>query len=212
VNFRYPIFLDLSGKRCVVTGEGAELAAKIQDLCSSGAEVIYIHPRADPIIAKLARSGVIEWRRRAFVPADLDGCFLVITASRTETEIFRLAESQNVLCNAVDDPSHCRFIFGSVYRSGDLTIAVSTNGAAPALAVRLRERFQRELGAEYGQFLELLKELRVEIKARIPDFARRRELWYRIIDSPALEELRVEGPEKARATIRGLINETAAGP
>lgn len=145
------------------------------------------------------------WAAREFAPPDLDGCFLVIARLEDNSEIFRLAEERGVLCNAVDDPEHCRFIFGSVHRQGELTIAISTNGVAPALAVRLKERLQREIGPEYAVLLELLQQIRAEIRARIPDFARRRELWYRIIDSGALEKIRAGEIEEARRLIVGLI-------
>jgi siroheme synthase-like protein len=76
--------------------------------------------------------------------SELDGfsdCFLVITSLPDNSKVFRFCEERKILCNSVDDPEHCRFIFGSVHRAGDLSIAISTNGAAHALAGRLRERF-----------------------------------------------------------------------
>jgi siroheme synthase-like protein len=189
VSFRYPIFLDLTGKRCLVLGEGPEMAAKIQALREGGA--------------------VVESR---LDDSDLDSfsdCFLVITNLPDNSQVFRFCEERKILCNSVDDPEHCRFIFGSVHRDGDLSIAVSTNGAAPALAVRLRERFEREIGREYGAFVVLLKEVRGEIAAGVPDFDARRELWYRILDSNALELVRSGQSEAAREMIQELINSTS---
>ena len=78
---------------------------------------------------------------------------LVITDRDDNSTVFQLAEERNILCNAADDPEQCRFSFGSVVSRGDLTLGISTNGIAPALAVRLRERFEREFGDEYAQFL-----------------------------------------------------------
>jgi siroheme synthase-like protein len=111
------------------------------------------------------------------------------------------------LCNAVDDPQHCRFSFGSVHRHGDLAIAISTNGWAPALAVRLKEFLQTNVGPEYGELVELLKEVRPEITSRIADFSARRDLWYRIVDSDVLTKLRDGKREAAVATIREMIEE-----
>jgi siroheme synthase-like protein len=189
VNFRYPIFVDLTGKKCLVLGEHPELAAKVQRLREAGAQV--------------------EWKPQGFDAEDVQDCFLVIASLTDNAEVFRLCEERNVLCNAVDDPEHCRFIFGSVHADGDLTIAISTNGVAPALAVRLRERIQREIGPDYAEFLALLKEARGEIAARVPDFATRRELWYRIIDSEALELVRRGQVDAARSRIRELISSTS---
>jgi siroheme synthase-like protein len=107
----------------------------------------------------------------------------------------------------VDDPEHCRFSFGSVHRRGDLTIAISTNGAAPALAVRLRERLEREIGAEYGELLRMLQDTRSEIGSRIADFGARRALWYRIVDSDVLDKLRLGQREAAERALRQMIEE-----
>lgn len=207
MNFRYPIFLDLTGKKCLVTGEGYEVAGKVRALIESGALVTYVNPRAEPAIRELASSGALRWLERDFEPGDLTGCFLVITDREDNAAIFRLAEKQNILCNAVDDPEYCRFSFGSVHRQGELSIAISTNGWAPAVAVRLRERLQREIGPEYAAFLALLKAVRPEIADRIPDFSTRRNLWYRIVDSDALEALRGGEPAVAANIVRSLIEE-----
>ena len=207
MNFRYPIFLDLAGKNCLVAGQGNELAGKIKGLVDASANVTYVNPTADPAIQEFAAAGLIRWEARHFRPDDLDDCFLVITDRDDNSEAFRLAEERRVLCNSVDDPQHCRFSFGSVHRQGDLTIAISTNGWAPALAVRLKEFLKKNIGPEYGDLLELLKEVRPEITVRVPDFAARRDLWYRIVDSNALEMLRTGHRKKAAAMIRQVIEE-----
>lgn len=184
VNFGYPIFLDLTGKKCLVVGEHPEIGSKIQGLLAAGARVE---------------------TKQFFEPADLSGCFLVISGLPDNSEVFRLCEERNILCNAIDDPEQCRFIMGSMHRQGELTVAISTNGGAPALAVRLRQRFERQIGPEYGAFLALLQELRPEIAARVPDFAARRALWYKIVDSDALDMLRRGEPDCAREAIRALL-------
>jgi precorrin-2 dehydrogenase len=210
LNFRYPIFLDLADKNCLVTGEGYEVPAKVQALVDAAADVLYVNPQADPKIEALFEAGLIRWERRNFEPQDLAGCFLVITDCEDNSEIFRLAEQQRTLCNAVDDPVNCRFTFGSVHRQGDLTVAISTNGRAPALAVRLRERLEREVGPEYGEFLELLRAVRPEITSRIADFSTRRELWYRLVDSDVLQLLREGQAEAAHRTVRKIIEDAVS--
>ncbi len=94
-------------------------------------------------------------------------------------------------------------------RRGDLTVAVSTNGHAPALAVRLRERFEKEIGPEYGELLELLKAVRPEIARRVADFGARRSFWYRVIDSDVLELLRSGEREAAVDLLRKMIEESS---
>lgn len=207
MDFRYPIFLDLTGKKCLVTGEGYEVAGKVRTLMDAAAQVTYVNPRAEPEIELLAETGVIQWTKRAFEANDLGGCFLVIADCEDNSEIFRLAEERNVLCNSVDDPKHCRFSFGSVVRRGDLTIAISTNGWAPALAVRLKERFAREIGPEYEQLLNELKTLRPRITEKIKDFSTRRDLWYRIIDSDVIGMLRAGQHQSARALLNQFLSD-----
>jgi siroheme synthase-like protein len=209
MNFRFPVFLDLSGKKCLVTGEGYEVAGKVQALVDASAQVFYINPRAEPAIESLAASGLIHWEKRPFLAADLQGCFLVISDLEDNSEIFHLAEEQNILSNSVDDPEHCRFTFGSVHRRGELTIAISTNANAPAVAVRLKERFQDEIGPEYADFLQLLKGARGQISSRIVDFSRRRELWYRIVDSEVLALLRNGDRESAAKLMQQMIDAAA---
>lgn len=206
MNFRYPVFLDVAGKRCLVTSSGFEIPAKVRALVERGAHVVYVHPAAEASIEALAREGRIEWRTRSFEESDLDGCFLVITDQEENSRIFALAESRNVLCNAADDPEQCRFSFGSMVSRGDLTIAVSTNGAAPALAVRIRERLEREFGEEYAVFLAILRDFRKEIAAGSPDFNVRRELWYRLVDSEALTLLRQGREQEARQLLKAMVD------
>lgn len=190
MNFRYPVFLDVSGKKCLIIGEGRELAAKAGALLDAGANVTRLN------------SGALR-------PEHLDGCFLIITNQPDNAEVFRLAEERNILCNAVDDPARCRFSFGAVHRQGDLTIAISTNGQSPALAVRLKEQFQREIGPEYGDLLEVLTAVRAEIANRVPDFAARRELWYRLVDSDVLGLLRTGKRDAAVRVLREMIEAAA---
>jgi precorrin-2 dehydrogenase / sirohydrochlorin ferrochelatase len=205
MNFRFPVFLDVSGKNCIVTGEGVEVPAKVESLVAAGANTTYFHPTADARIQKLVEAGLVRWEQRDLQPADLDGCFLIVADTTNNATIFEMAEEQRVLCNAVDDPANCRFSFGSVHRQGDLTIAVSTNGWAPAMAVRLKQWLQKEIGPEYGALLELLRKARPEITSSIGDFAVRRNLWYELVDSVALQLLRAGKHAAAAALIREKI-------
>jgi len=207
MNFRYPVFLDVSGKKCLVTGQGYEIALKVSNLVNCSADVTYVNPRAEPAIEALAAAGLLRWEQRDFVPGDLDGCFMVISDLEDNSEIFELAEAKGILCNCVDDPEHCRFSFGSLHRQGDLTIAISTNGWAPAMAVRLKERLQREIGPEFGEFLKMLKAVRPAITTRIPDFGARRDLWYRIVDSDFLVRIRAGESHAVEGEIGRMVQD-----
>jgi siroheme synthase-like protein len=212
MNFKYPVFLDLTGKKCLVIGEGYEIASKVSALVDCSARVRYVNPGADPAIQALATVGLLDWEARSFLPIDLDGCFLAISDLEDNSEIFALAEQHGILCNSVDDPANCRFSFGSTHRQGDLTIAISTNGCAPAMAVRLKERLQREIGPEYGELLEILKDVRPEISTHVVDFAARRDFWYRVVDSDCLARLGAGEHDAVEADIRRMVVETIANP
>lgn len=204
----YPIFLnDLAGRRCVVFGGGQEAERKVLELVACDATVCVISDAVTPRLAEAASRGHIAWIRRGYASGDLDGAFLTIVSetdpSATEP-IFREAERGKVLINAMDDVPHCSFVAGSVVRRGPLVVAISTSGTAPALSVRLRERLERDLGAEYEAFLMLMAELRAPMSERFPTFQDRRDRWYRIVDSDVLEILREKGVEAARERIAML--------
>ncbi|MGQ9635420.1 MAG: precorrin-2 dehydrogenase/sirohydrochlorin ferrochelatase family protein [Bryobacteraceae bacterium] len=209
----YPILLNLQGWRCLVLGGGPMAGAKVMGLVEAGASVTVIAEELTPGLEALASEGRLEWQRRRPSPTDLCGYRLAICAleERSGNGAFAAeAERLGVLFNAVDDPAHCRFLMPSVHREGDLIVAVSTGGKCPALAVRLRERFGRQLGSHYGRFLELAGELRVRIARAVPDFEARRRLWYELVDSPALDQLQSGYTEAARATVVEMV-ERAAG-
>jgi siroheme synthase-like protein len=176
----YPVFLDLRGRACLVIGDGALAEEKVRGLREAGAAVRRVERHA---------------------PGDLDGVCLAIVCARPAAEVAAVwaeARQRNVLVNTVDDVPHCDFIAPSILRRGDLAIAISTGGRAPALAVRLRQRLEREIGDEHARFLALAGTVRAALAARRPDFAERRELWYRLVDSDVLDLLR-QGDEDAAA-------------
>ncbi|MFN3285472.1 MAG: bifunctional precorrin-2 dehydrogenase/sirohydrochlorin ferrochelatase [bacterium] len=208
----YPLFVDLAGRRCVVVGGGALAEAKVAALVECGAEVVVISPRVTERIRRWAEEGRLRWERRRYQAGDLEGAWLVVAAPDDRSlnaAVWEEAQAQRVWVNAVDDPQHCSFIAPAVYRQGALVLAISTSGKAPALAVRLRDRLAAQLGPEYAAFLELAADLRGELVRRIPQFERRRALWYRILDSGVLDDLRAGARERARERFLQLVEEWA---
>jgi siroheme synthase-like protein len=212
VAFDYPVFLDLRGKRCLVTGYGWPAAEKIQGLVRGGADVTYLNAELPKGVQELVSLGQIKWVSRDYQRGDLEGYFLVIAVNDDRSKnapVHREADEKNILFNAVDDPSRCGFAFGSVHRQGDLTIAISTSGNCPALAVRLREQLEEIVGPEYAELVEMLGELRTEIAERVPDFTLRKELWYRLVDSGALNQIAAGDAESARQRLRLILEKSA---
>lgn len=165
-------------------------------------------------LGELAALGRIAWRPQQPQLADVAGFRLVISAlgDRAKSAAFAgEAERRRILFNAADDPAHCRFLLPSVHRQGDLMIAVSASGRCPALAVRLKEQFEREFGPHYAQFLEICGTLRRRISDSVPDFWARRWLWCRMVDSPALARLQAGQEEEARAALERLLRAAEDG-
>jgi len=208
----YPLFVDLAGRRCVVVGGGAMAEPKVEALVECGAEVVVISPQVTEKIRRWVEEGRLRWEPRAYRLGDLEGAWLVVSAPDDRSlnrAVWEEAQARRVWVNAVDDPPHCSFIAPAVYRQGELVLAVSTSGKAPALAVRLRDRLAAQLGPEYAAFLELAAELRGELVRRVPQFERRRALWYRILDSGVLDDLQAGARERARERFLQLVEEWA---
>ena len=209
----YPIFLvGLNQNRCIVVGGGREAQSKVKGLLECDATVTIICAKITKQLRVWVNETRIDWIDRDYQSGDLKGAHLVISTEhdlQVNEQIWKDAESEGALINVVDDPTHCNFIAGSIVRQGALTIAISTSGSAPDLAVRLRERMEREFGPEYSAFLELMKSLRTVMAARFPDFAERRARWYTLIDSDILDQLRAGRTEIARQRISEIIGETS---
>ncbi len=206
----YPIFLnDLGGRRCVVIGSGLEAERKIQGLlaCQAAVSLVGADPEFD--VSKYD----VEWHRRDYQEGDLCGAFLAIVTYvdpvRTRP-IWEEAQRERVLINAMDDVPHCTFVAGSILQRGKLTVAISTSGAAPALAVRLRQRLEAELGPEYAIFLEWMARLRAPMSAHFPSFERRRERWYALIDAGIPELLAADDYDLAISRVAELVGSGVA--
>jgi len=162
----FPIFLKLTARPCLVIGAGNLAESKIESLRAANGKVTVIAPHASARITEMADAGEIEWRQREFQTGDVRDYFLVVTATNVPAvnrAVFLEAQSQNILCNAVDDPPFCDYYFPSIVRRGDLQIAISTAGASPALSQRLRKEINAQLPLDTGDWLTDLGNLRREV-------------------------------------------------
>ena len=179
----FPIFLKLTARPCIVIGAGNLAESKIESLRAAHARVTVIAPKARPRIVELAEVGEVEWQQREYVTGDLTGQFLVVAATNdpaVNRAVYHEAVESNVLCNAVDDPPFCDFYFPSVVRRGDLQIAISTAGASPALAQRLRKEINSQLPLDLGDWLTDLGNLRREVVQKEPLNEERRLLLHQL--------------------------------
>lgn len=197
----YPIYLRrLHEKRTVIIGGNEEAEGKVRDFLDRNALLTVISPTLNTTLQKWADDKRFDWVPRNYRYGDLSGAFVVIVAEYEgdiNEKVYREADEKNLLVNVMDDIPHANFAFGSIVRQGPLTISISTGGAAPALAVRLRQRFEQEFGTEYGQFLEFMQSLRKPMAAHHHDFQDRRKIWYELIDSDILTLFRDNKKEDA---------------
>jgi precorrin-2 dehydrogenase/sirohydrochlorin ferrochelatase len=204
----YPVFLNLAQHSVVVIGGGKMAHEKVEGLLRAGACVTLIAREPSEPLQELAAGHEITLVARDFKHGDLAAAFLVISTlndRKVNAQIFREANARNIPVNVVDDPPHCSFIAPSILRRGDLTVAISTSGKAPAVAVRLRQQLEEQIGDEYAHFLEIAGTLRAPLAEKYPDFETRKKLWYDVVDSDVLELLRAGDETRARERITELM-------
>ena len=198
----YPVSLiGLAQRQVVVVGGGAVAARKVATLLEADARVTVISPDLTSELEALVEAGRIAALNRPYREGDLAAALLVIAATddaEVNRAVWREADRRGCLINVVDDLAHSNFIVPAVVRRGELTLAVSTGGDSPALARRLREQLEAEIGPEYGELVALLGELRPDLLARFAPGRARLAAALRLVDSDLLDVIRAEGVEAAR--------------
>src|SRR5690242_13184537 len=188
-----PIFLEVSGRRCVVVGGGAVAARKVAGLLEAGAKVVVISPHLNDALAALARAGRIRHIKRVYQVRDMEGAMLVYAATddaQLHRRLYDEAGSHGILINVADVPSLCTFIAPAVMTRGALKIAVSTGGASPSMAARIVARLNRMFGEEYAVTLELLRAARRRLRDSEPDITARAQKLSALAASRIPEYLR----------------------
>ena len=181
----YIACLKLTGRRCVVVGGGDVGLEKVEGLLACDARVVLVAPDAVPELRELAAEGTIDWLRREYRPGDLEATFIAIAATDdtdVNIRVFEDAERRAMLVNVVDVPPLCNFILPAIVRTGPLAIAISTAGASPALAKRIKREIAQEYGEPYARLAVLLNEARGWAKATLPTYQDRKEFFEGIVN------------------------------
>jgi precorrin-2 dehydrogenase/sirohydrochlorin ferrochelatase len=163
-----PIFLDVAGRDCIVVGGGEVATRKVDSLLEAGAHVTVVSPQVSPSMAALVAGGRVIHVAREYQPSDIRGCVLAYAATndpKVHRELAAEARALGIPINVVDVPELCTFIAPAVVKRGALQIAVSTSGASPAFAARLRRELEAQFGAEYTLTLEVLRAARGRLHA-----------------------------------------------
>src|SRR6476619_4313113 len=202
----YIACLRLTGRDCLVVGGGEVGLEKVEGLLACDGAVTLVSPDAVPELEAYAREGSIRWERREFADSDLDGKFLAIAATSitdVNISVYEGAERRAMLCNVVDVPPLCSFILPAIVRTGPLAIAISTAGASPALAKRMKREIAETYGEPYARLAVILNDARGCAKASLPTYQDRKAFFEGIVNGdPDPVELLRAGDEQA---VRDLI-------
>jgi siroheme synthase-like protein len=207
----YIACLRLSGRKCLVVGGGDVGLEKIEGLLACDGEVVLVAPEACEEVAKLAAEGSIAWERKRFEPGDLEGKFMAIAATDdtdVNIAVYDEAEERAMLVNVVDVPPLCNFILPAIVRTGPLAIAISTAGASPALAKRMKREISELFGDTYAELAQILNDERGWAKGTLPTYQDRKAFFEEIVngDPDPIELLRAG----RRNELNALITEARA--
>ena len=208
----YPAFLNLRGRRCVVVGGGAVGERKTAQLLAAGAAVTVVSPAVTHLVGAWAAEGRVEWRKRAYAPGDLAGAFAAVAGTddtQANRAVRKEAEREGVLLNVVDDAPLSDFIAPAVVERGAVTIAVSTGGASPALARKMREALERWPALAWADAADVLAQARAELRADganpPPD------AWQEAMSDDVLALVQAGRAEEAKSLLLGALRAAAQG-
>jgi precorrin-2 dehydrogenase/sirohydrochlorin ferrochelatase len=211
----YPVFAVIENRPCLVVGGGAVGERKVQDLLVAGARVTVVSRNLTPGLADLAFRGKISFLSENFNDTHVEGMALVMAATddpEVNARVSAAARNRAVWVNVADDPEHCTFIVPAQVKRGDLTLAISTNGASPALARKVREELQEHFGPEYGPYLDLLRRVRTRLlteRRAHPDNA---GLFHRLVRSPLKDAIAIGDRAWVLKVLHEVMGEVLSTP
>jgi uroporphyrin-III C-methyltransferase/precorrin-2 dehydrogenase/sirohydrochlorin ferrochelatase len=211
VNY-FPVFFDLTGQKVLIVGGGEVALRKISLLARTGALITVVAPQIAPELLARAAAGELTAAVREFEPVDLDGARLVIVATSRRAVnrwIAKLSESRNIPVNVVDDAQASRFIVPAIIDRDPVLVAISTGGASPVLARRLRERLEALIPARIGELASWLKALRKTTREKLRDSGERRRFFEAVVDGPAARRF-VDGDSQGAQRIAQRLLATAS--
>jgi precorrin-2 dehydrogenase/sirohydrochlorin ferrochelatase len=187
---KYPIFLELGGRRAVIVGGGAVAAQKAKALLAAGARLVVVSKTVEDTLAVLCQGTGAELIKSGYSKNYIAGAVLVIAATSDEQlnkQIYKDCQELEILCNVVDAPELCDFTVPAVVRRGDLQIAIGTEGHCPAYAGHLRKKLEQTITIQHGEFLAELEMVRKRIFQDVPNTADRKTLVGQLADDKSFE-------------------------
>jgi precorrin-2 dehydrogenase / sirohydrochlorin ferrochelatase len=201
----YPAMLNLEGRPVLVVGGGRVARRKVEALLEAGAQVRLVSPQAGPDLAGWAQEGRIDWYPREYEPIDLEGCWLVLAATdnaEVNSRIAGDAERAGIWSNIADRPELCGFTVPASLRRGALTMAVSTGGASPLLAARIRDDLARQYGPEWAAYGRLLAAVRARILSVGKGSEENRVVFKAALEADLLTPLKSGDQEELEARLK----------
>ncbi len=209
----YPLFALIEDRACLVVGGGAVGERKVRDLLVAGARVTVVSRDLTPGLAELAAQGRLRYVQGDFTPEHLDGMILVVGATddmEVNRAVSTAAQARGLLVNIVDAPELCTFIVPAQVRRGLLTIAVSTGGASPALARKVREELEQHFGPDYARYLRVLQAVRDRVLAKRRGHPENLRLFQGLVAGPLQEAIAREDRPRALAVLEKALGEVLA--
>ncbi len=204
----YPVMLDLRGKDAIVIGGNQIAAEKAAGLVAAGAAVRVISPTFCEALLRLAEQRKVTLTTKAYQTGDLAGAFLVIAATndpRLAEAIWSECQARGQPINVIDMPRYCSFILPSILRRGQLTIAVSTEGASPGLAKRIRQQLEKLFPAAYEPYLRLASAARARLRASGITYQQRDDFFGDYFASDVLASLEEGNSTRAASITQTLL-------
>ncbi len=196
---KYPIYLELGGRRAVVIGGGTVAVRKAQVLLAAGARLVVVAEQVDDMLTDLCARRDVKLIRSKYSKNYLAGAVLAIAATNNRPvnkRVYKDCQELEILCNVVDDPELCDFFVPAVVKRGDLQIAIGTEGYCPAYAGHLRKKLEQTFTDQHGQFLAELETLRKRIIQDVPNEADRKAILGQLVDDKSFEFFVENGPAK----------------
>ncbi|MGA2324502.1 MAG: bifunctional precorrin-2 dehydrogenase/sirohydrochlorin ferrochelatase [Sedimentisphaerales bacterium] len=198
---KYPIFLDLNGRRVVIIGGGSVATRKAEMILCSGARLVVVAPRLDETLRGVCTGSKAELIESKYSKDYLAGATIVIAATNDEAlnrQIYKDCQQLEILCNVVDSPGLCDFYVPAVVQRGDLQIAIGTGGKSPAYAGHLRKKLENIFTDKHGEFLAQLEAIRGFIIEKSADASERKAILGKLAGDESFEYFLHNGPEQWR--------------
>lgn len=195
---KYPIYLEIGGRRVVVVGAGSVASRKVEVLCRAGANVLVVARQIQPEFAERCGGLDLEIIQGEYSKQHLNGAILVIAATNDNSlnsRVYDDCRQLNIICNVVDVPELCDFYVPATVKRGPLQIAIGTDGKSPAYSGKIRRQLEEMFTEVHGQFADEMGKIRQKVRAEFADGAIRKKIFEALLTDESFDCFANEGAE-----------------